>query len=284
MISTIEYLGLSAKERSQLERKDLARGAWAEGRPEDALLILESILDEQMTPRVAAEVYVSQAAFLAEQKEFGESARSLEKAARFIDSAPDRVRASFHHQRARIHKEAGRLDDALTDYAGSAACCEPDKERQGVSFLNQAGVYLALGDASQAHEYVDRATEIFLETESPNISQAYDTQAKIYLLEGKIEQAVEANRKSLEVNTNEPWTPDFLRLATEIQETLRTLLETVKVGAVEYALKHTNGNLKQAGDLIGMTHKGVDYVITQHGLDGLRAERKTRRKSIIKKI
>lgn len=284
MITTVEYLGLSAKERSQLERKELARGAWAEGRPEDALLILESVLDEQMTPRVAAEIYVSQAAFLAEQKEFAKSANSLEKAAKFIDSAPDRVRASFHHQRARIHKEVGRLDEALTDYAGSAACCESNKERQGISFLNQAGVYLELRDAIQAHDYVNRAIEIFIETGSQNLGQGYDTQAKIYLLEGRLEQAAEANRRSLEVNTNEIWTPDFLELSVEIQRKLSDLLGAVKLMAVEHALKHTGGNLKRAGDMIGMTHKGIDWVILNHPeLEALRPERKKRRRSIIKR-
>ena len=295
MILAISSEELTDVERRQLERKQSAREVWEEGRPDDALLILETVLGEQMTPRVAAECYVTQAAFLAELNRFPESLTALEHASEFLDSAPDRVKGSFHHQRARVRKVEGKLDAAITDYTGAAVYWQASgsHDLEGIVYLNMAHVYLDLRDHVHARTSLDRAFEIFREHCSFYLSQAFDTLANIELAAGRLEAALSAVDHALDlVGDNDVWRATFSETKNNIEANLLELLgvskvedlDGLKVSLVRHALIRASGNLSHAGKLIGLSYKGVDYIVQRNAeLERFRTKRKPRLKSVIKK-
>lgn len=295
MIAKIPTEGLTGAERSQLERKELARGAWAEGRPDDALLIIDTVLSEEMTPRVAVECYVTKAAFLAETKDFRSSLEYLNLASPMIDLASLRVRRGFYHQRGVVNKELGDLDRALNDYTGAVVCAETehDRENEGAALLNLANVYLLIGDFETARENLSRSFQALRESKSRNISQAYDTLANIELAEGHAQLAIIANNKAFDlIGDNESWRATFESTRLNIRGKLLELLEVSTVEDIEIlradlvmkALIQTGGNLSHAGKLVGLSYKGVDYIVQRHpALEQFRTERKPRLKSLIKK-
>jgi tetratricopeptide (TPR) repeat protein len=287
---------LTEVERSQLDRKELARGAWGEGRPDDALLILNTVLEEAMTPRVAAECYVTQAAFLAEKGEFQDSLAALRLAAPYVDSARLRVQASFFLQRGRINRKLNNLNNAITDYTGVAICAEASDSEDllGKSFLNLSDLYVMIGkDLVTARAYLNKAVAIFRRIGSDDLCQAYDTLANLELAEGNVTEATEAIRKGFElIGDHESWRDTLNETRDKIRGKLLQLtginrvedLDSLKVLLVKRALIETGGNLSHAGEKIGLTYKGVDYIIQQNPeLERLRSERKSRLKSVIKK-
>lgn len=295
MIAKILTNRLSDVERSQLSRKDLARGAWAEGRTGDARLILETVLEESMTPRVAAECYVTEAAFLAEESNYEGSLRYLDLAAPFIDSADIRVQRGFYHQRAKVRRELGDLDSALNDYTGAAIYAQQlgDTENEGAALLNTANIHLDLGELESARANLEKALKIFRETNSFYLAQAYDSLASLSLAEGSIGTAIEAINIAFDlVGDNESWRVAFAETRTKIEAKVLELLkiervedlDRLKVALVREALIKAGGNLSHAGKLIGLTYKGVDYIVQQDSeLKRFRPPRKPRRKSLIKK-
>lgn len=283
---------LTSAERSQLERREMAVGSWKQGNLENASILLDSVLSERMTPRVAVQCLVSQAAFRAEAQDYAASLASLEKAGEFLEAADVRIRGAFYNQRARAHKELGNIDAALMDYAGASACFEAagDRDYEGAAVLNVAGLYLKIGDVAYAKTKIDIAITILAECDSNYLPQAYDTLAQIELASGQIENSILAIRQALEsVGENEVWRKSFLHTKAEIDKKIQELsgtLHGVNVDIVRRALEKTGGNLTQAGKLTGLSHKGVSYIIDRHPeLEAFRVKRRTRTKfkSIIKR-
>lgn len=292
MVTTLE--NLTDTERSQLERKELAKGSWRQGQVENALIVLNTILGEEMTPRVAAEILVTEACFVAEGGDFPASLESLSRAALFIESATLRVQGSFYHQRARAHKELGDIDAALTDYGGAVARWEEagDREYEGMAALNVAGIYLGLGDLPRCSESLNKALMRFAETNSPYLSQAYDTEANLRLVQGQIETAMISISKALDlVGENDLWRQTFLITKDKIELKLLSLLG---VKTVDDFTRLQTGMLRrvllqgktfsQAGEILGLTRKGVDYLVWhKKELEEFRKVRRIRRKTLFRK-
>jgi tetratricopeptide (TPR) repeat protein len=285
----------SRAERSQLERRELAVGAWAEGQVENATLILESVLSEEMAPHVAAKCLISQAAFRAELLDYAGSLLSLESAAPFVDELEAHFQGAFFNQRARARKELGQFDAALTDYAGASACFQAagDLEYEGAAVLNVAGLYLKIGQIADAHINALRAVDLLTRAESTYLCHAYDTLASVQLQSGQTEGAVASINKALElVGENDRWRKSILATKDVIEEKLLQLLgvntvqdfETIQTGMVRRALIATGGNLTHAGNLVGLTNRGIAYVVDSHPeLEPLRTKRRVRLKSCMKK-
>src|ERR1041385_3284122 len=100
-----------------MSRRDRAKAVWAEGRLEDARLILSTVLSEDMSPAVAVQCFITEAAFCGDQGRWRESLSALESAAPLADGASFYVQGNFFHARARVHKRLGDIDAALLDYA-----------------------------------------------------------------------------------------------------------------------------------------------------------------------
>lgn len=293
MITEESRTSLSVAERSQLDRVQMARGSWAAGQIDNALLIIESVKSEAMSPRVAAECFVAEAAFRIDSGDRSGSMKSLAAAAPSIDSAPLSVRGAFHHQRGRLHKEAGDLDAAFTDYAGAETCWREigATEKLGAVVLNLAGVCLKLNDVTRAHDYAIKAVEIFTQTESFYISQAYDTQSQIFLAEGKIQAALFSIDKALTVvGDNDTWRAEFEITKEKIIGAIIDLIMAANLDVtavqremVRHALVKHGGNLTKASKEIGMSRNGVSYIIDcNQDLEPLRVGRRVRHESIIK--
>jgi tetratricopeptide (TPR) repeat protein len=274
---------LTAGERSQLERRDLAVGSWSQGNLDNADLLLDSIVDEGMSPAVAIRVFVAKAAVQAERSDYAGSLAFLQRAASFLDAADMRFQGAFYNQRARAHKELGNLDAALTDYAGASACFEAagDADYQGAALLNTAGLYLLIGDLASARANIERALSVLNASGSSYLSQAYDTLANIELEAGHLGPAVAAIQRAFDlVGDNEIWRQTFINTRDKIEEKLRDLsgaLHALNADMVRWALIKTGGNLTQTGKLTGLTHKGVSYIVDRHPeMEKLRAKRRTR--------
>lgn len=292
-ISRSREAGLSPVDRSQLERIQTARDLWQAGHVSNALLKLESVKSEQMSPPVAAACYVAEAACRAELSDFTGSLESLSLAASFIESAPLSVQGAFYHQLGRAHKELGNFDVAFTNYAGAEIYWEQigETEKLGAVLQNLSGLSLKLGDLTKAHEYSRRALDLFTQTDSVYLSQAYDTQAQIFLAEGKIEAALQSINTALEiVGENEIWRKQFQGTRSMVVDGLIDVIcsagfnfPTLQKELVRRALIKHDGNLTRAGKEVGLTHKGVSYIIDHNSdLEPLRVERRIKLKSIIK--
>src|SRR5690349_7257071 len=274
---------LTKTESSQLERRDLAVGSWREGEIENAEILMDTVLSEAMTPRVAVQCWVAKAAFRAEAENYEGSLNALNAAASFLDAADLRFRGAFHNQRARVHNKLGNADAALTDYAGASSCFEAvgDKSYEGAAYLNIAELYLQRNDFSRARENVDHAVALFRESRSEYLSQGYDTLAKLEFAEGKIEKALAFNEEAFALSPdNEVWRRTFSETKDRIERKLLELLSVttvqdftpLQIRMTRRALLKTGGNLTKAGELVGLTHKGVAYVVDHHSeLESFRA-------------
>lgn len=280
----------SVRDRSQLERKELARGAWREGNSENALLILRSVLAEEMSPAVAAACYSAEAGFLAELGDFEGSLVSLGKMAPFLDAAGVNIQGTFYNQRGRAHRKLGETDEALMDYTGALALWQNcgDKNYEGAAYINLAECYLILNDIEQAYFNIGRAFAVLPEG-SEYLCNAHDTKAKILLEDGKSERALCHVDKALALSGgNEKWEQDFLETRAKIKTRLMELLTPValmedvddlKLNMVRHALKTSNGSTTIAAVLLGTSRQLVEYIADHNGID-----RTHRKKSIIKPL
>lgn len=290
MIAVIES-NLTGAEAAQIERRELAIGSWKQGEVENAEILLDGVLSEPMTSRVAVQCWVSKAAFRAEAGDYPGSLRAVESAGEFLDLADLRVRGSFFNQRARIHNRFGNTESALVDYAGASACFEEagDKSYQGAALLNVAELYLQQLDLRQARLHIDLALVLLTESSSEYLCQGYDTLAQVELAEGRTESALLSMRRAFDlVGDNEIYRQDLLKTRDKIGKKIEELsgaLHSVNVDMVRRALIQTGGNLTQTGKLTGLTHKGVSYIVDRHpDLEEFRVKRRmrTKYKSIMK--
>lgn len=283
---------LTAVEQSQFERIELAKGAWREGRSEDALILIDSVKSEKMTDRVAGECFLNESVFYAEAGENARSEESLNHAARFMDSMTTNALGTFHNQRARIRKERNSFDAALMDYAGAAAMYEQigNKEKQGAAALNVAGCYLALGDLSEAQVNLDKA--FLLLTGSFYLPKAHETQAEIYLAEGKLEAAARAIKTALSMECPDNWRTDFIATQDLIEAKILEALQVkhfsdwdqVKLRMARRALQRSAGNPAGAASILGVTRFAIQSLIDHHPeeLEPYRMQKRVRRKTLIK--
>lgn len=281
MIALDEMVGLSNIEQSQIDRLEMAKGCWREGRYEDCLLLVGTVLAENLTPRISVRAWIQRATFQNERGEHEAALESLKQAASDLDSASTYIQGTYFSERGRAHKGLGSFDHALTDYPGAKHCFEQIGHWEYVATIekNTAGVYLKLGEFAQAHEHVDEAIRIFSELKSETLCQAYDTQAEIFLFEGYLALAASANRKAINLcPDNESWLCSFNTLkkridaADRIEENALNMigvatvpdLERVKVNMARRALVKEKGSVTRAGKLLGLDHRGIDRIIERH--------------------
>lgn len=280
----------------QLAQKDLAKGAWAEGRPEDALLMIEVLLAEEMSPAVRCECLVAKAAFIAETGDFWGCLEALSEAAPLIDQASTYVRGCFFFQRARAHKETQQFDAALTDYAGAASFLrEAGAIANAAAVLkNLAGLYLVTGDVTRAREVIDNALQVTQNLDPAELCQYHDTNAQVLLAEGKLAMAlVEIEKAISTVGNNEKYLKDFLATRDSIKARITDLLiqsmkvpdlKQIEMKMLERALTLSGGSVTKAGEIMGITHKAVASLVENHPeYAHLRKPVRVRRKSLMKR-
>lgn len=285
MITTSTH---SARDQSQRERKELAKGAWREGSFDNALLLIREVLSEDMSPDVAAECFSTEAAILADLGDFNASLASLAKMAPFLEAADIRIQGTFYNARARAHKNLGDIDSALTDYAGAIAYWQicGDGNYEGAASINVAELYLTLGDFAKAIQSIDHALQV-LPKGSEYLCNAYDTKAKILLNDGQLVKALGLIEKALELaGDHEEWQKRFKETHSKIKDRLIDFLiplvnmddlEELKVQMIRHALDYCGGSITAAAELIKTSHQVIAYTAQKHNL-----ERVHRKKSIIK--
>lgn len=282
---------LSAIDRGQLERKELARGSWREGQPDNALLIIRSVLAEEMSPAVAAECFSAEAGFLLAQKDFSGALASLHKMAPFLDAADQRIQGTFFLQRARAHRHLDNTNSALTDYSGALALWQEcgDKNYEGAASINLAELYLILKNVEQARANIVHALAV-LPVDSEYWCDAYDTKAKVLLAEGNISGALDTIDQAISVaGENELRQKTCADTREQIKDHLLDLLiplidtddlDDLKVQMIRHALDRTGGSITAAAELINTSHQVVAYTAQKHGLE----RSPQRKKSIIKNL
>lgn len=279
---------LSAKDESQLERKELARGAWREGNIDNALLLIRSVLSEEMSPSIAAECYSAEAGFLADAGDFRGSLASLDRMAPHLKAADVRIQGTFYNGRGRAHRNLGNLSAALIDYTGALSLWQihGDRNYEGAARINLAECYLRLNDFAEARTNIDLAIDV-LPASSEYLPDAYDTKAKVLLCEGRPQMALEAIDTALEMaGSNELKLREFQLTKSKIKERLLDLLvpivsmrdlDELKVQAIRNALDQADGSVTSAAKMLGTSHQVVAYIADQNSLQRIK-----RKKSIIK--
>lgn len=286
---------LSERERGQLTQKKWAKLAWSEGRPYEALQIIDDVVDKPMSPRVALECLIAQGAFRAEVLDYPGSLESLAKASEHLDAGSPYVQACFFFQRARSHKETGNIDAAFTDYAGAGVIYEQigNWEHVGTVSKNLAGLCLQMGDLPRASEHIERAISIYEQIGSKRLGQAYDTKANILLAEGKVGFALAEIDKALSLGeSNDLWRQTYEHTKVEIREKIFEVmvstatikdLKQIEIKMVARALERSNGSVTKTASILGVTHKAIASFVKNNKLEHLRTPAQPRRKSICKK-
>jgi len=279
---------LTARDREQLERKELARGAWREGQVDNAILIIDSVLSEEMSPEVAAACLSAKAGFLASKNDYMGALETLREMAPFLETADVRVQGTFYNTRARAHRNLNHLDEALTDYTGALALWQlcGDKNYEGAVSINLAELYLILGDIRQADQNAEHALRV-LPKDSEYLCNAYDTKAKVLLADSQALKALNLITLALEsAGNHEEWLRRFTETQTLIKERLLSSLvplvnvpdlESLKVRVIRYALDKAGGSVTIAAKKLSTSHQVVSYTADAHGI-----ERSKRKRSIIK--
>lgn len=282
---------LTNVERSQLERKELARGAWREGQIQKALVILEGVSREDMTPRVAGEVFVTEAAFRCAAGEFVAALQSLERAAPHLAECDARVNGAFYFHRALAHRNLWNIDAALTDYAGRIAFYQEagDVHDEIAVRINLAELYLIREDVRQAHEHINLAF-ILLTPDSIHFCNAHDTMAKVLAAQGELAEAVTHAKIAIDAaGENEQWKEASEKTLRSIKAKVLEAAECVftvkdlkclQPKIIQRALVATNGSIIAAAKLMQTSHQHVAYVADTKQLE--RSAPRVRRKSIIK--
>lgn len=279
---------LSARDRSQLEQKELARTAWRDGNLDSADLLIDLVLSEEMSPSVAAQCYSAKAGFALARKDAEGAMDALRKMAPFLDAADIRIRGTYYLLRGRASRQLSNIDGALTDYSGAVALWQMcgDKNYEGAAYINLAECYLTQDNIEQAYPNIERAFAVLPMT-SEYLCNAYDTKAKILLADGKTEEAYRLIEKALDSSGgNELWEREFLQTKAKIKERLIELLvplakmtdlDEIKLQMVRNALERAGGSVTIAADILGTSHQVIAYTADARGLG-----RSKRKKSIIK--
>lgn len=344
------------RDRVQLETKELAKGSWRQGQYSNAMILLDSVLAQEMSPHVAAECWITYATFRSDNAYFDAALSALKVAAPFLDDVSDYVRGTFFNERARAHKGLGEYDDAATDYAGALASFEiaGNVPYQAAVCNNVAGLHLIQKQYDDAHVQIKRAIDLCVKSGSDYLSQALDTQASIYLAENRFTDALASIDQAIsKVGEHQTWLSSFLVTRGKIKARIDNLtakndfdraiqeakeaewnsgiataccaliqnltlpiedlinyyheaeshdskdlaacarvimdglprgsIEDMEVDMVRRALIKTQGSITRAAELVGLTHKGVDYVINRHPEKLLHLRTPRRRSTIIEK-
>lgn len=281
----------SARDQDQLARKEVARQAWRDGHSADGLLILRSVLAEDMSPAVAAECYSTEAGMLAEMGDFVGSLQSLRNMAPFLEAASPRIQGTFYNQRGRVNRKLSDIGAALMDYTGALAIWQEcgDKHYEGAASINLAELYLKRDDLEQASANIDHALRV-LPDGSEYWPDACDTKAKILLAEGSPARALLFIDKALDlIGENEAKFLEFLETRNQIKSRMIDLLaplmdsndvERLRVRMISHALDKSGGSITAAAKLISTSHQVIAHAARKYGLE----RSSLRKKSIIKNL
>lgn len=213
----------SDQDAAQLARRDMAKRLWEEGRLDDARLTLSTVLSEEMSPVVAVQCFVTEAAFCADQGSWGESLSALQRAAPLIDGADAYTQGNFFHQRARVHKKLGDIDSALLDYTGAVACYEQAEclEYAGSTNNNLAWLWIEMADLEKAEECINNTLRLYKQIETIYIGPAHDTLANVLLRKGALRQALEIADLAVKESAEKiDWLCDALTTRGSIKATM----------------------------------------------------------------
>ena len=198
-IEIFEQLGQT--QRAAEARGDLALCYWREGGYDEARIHLEKALVSLTEKDGDLNAVLLIRAGMVEV-----AARRLTEALRIFNKCPplleqstdDALKGTFHNQLAVLFKKLSTAerddyaDQALIEYAAASFHFEEAGHIRysGCTENNLASLYLILGRYPEAHEYLDRARNLFIKIQDDvHLAQVNDTRSRTLLAEGRFQEA-----------------------------------------------------------------------------------------------
>lgn len=279
---------------------------WRQGRDEEAVILFQEAAKSD-EPEVQFKALLSRTQVEGDQVRWRDSLKTLALMANLLDLQTDCNKGKFFNQRAnayyRAFEELGDdyRDRALTDYEAARVFFERSGSvRHEANTLNNIAFLYRAQDPKQAHEYIDRAIELFTRLgDRSMLGSVKDTKAQVFLFADQPHQALKwanASVRLLIAADDVVWLPTSYRTRGTIYQQLGQLdkahadfelaASTEEAKRIRDALMRTGGRLAPAARRLG--YKGYttlrSVIKTRHPkLKSLLRPSYTRRKSIIKK-
>lgn len=171
------------------------------GAYDDARVILEQALKglEENDNDLKARIFIRKAVLEIWTGRYHDALDVLEHAREFFEAGGDALKGRWHSQRglvlnqlAAAEQRADYADRAILEFTAAIYHCEQaGHERYCGSNLNNLAMLLyRLGRYAEAHERLDRATEIFdRHHDIGSLAQVNETRARVFVAEGRYEEA-----------------------------------------------------------------------------------------------
>lgn len=237
---------------------DLAVCYWREGALDEARVLLKEVLNQLDSGdgELKARAVINSTLVEVSAMRFNDALRILSASGALFDEINSQVlKGNFHNQLALVLKKLGPsenradyIDRALLEYSAASYHYElAGHARYRARVENNLGSLLFItGKYKEAHEHLDRAQRLFKSVkDSGSIAQVNDTQARVYLAQGRKTEAEKFARAA--VRTLEKG--DELSLFAEALTTHGTACARLgRVGEARAALERAVEAAEQAGD------------------------------------
>lgn len=255
------------------EFRELAKGSWRQGQLENADLLLDQVIDGTLPPVELVKWCVTKATVQTDKGQPKKALELLGKAAPFVSCVDAYVHGTFLSERGRARARLFEIDSAFTDYAGADSYLEQAGHAtyRGAVALNQADLYLKIGDYEQCGVYTQRAIEIFEAADSEYASQAYETKANLLLAQGELETALAViDRGIRSIVNNDAWLVTCLITRGKIRCALGDAGREDLNRAVE--LSRETGNKSGMEKACRAIVESLDLPLTEATINGIRTD------------
>lgn len=190
---------------------DLAICYWREGALDEARIVLREVLSQvaETSGELKARAIINSTLVEVSAMRFNDALRLLAESVDLFEAINSQMlKGNFHNQLALVLKKlsaaenrADYIDRALVEYSAASYHYElAGHSRYRARVENNLGSLLFItGKYAEAHEHLDRAQRLFKSVkDSGSIAQVSDTQARVYLAQGRKAEAEKAARAAVQ--------------------------------------------------------------------------------------
>lgn len=208
-VGGIQQSGDQAVAREMLEESFRLSGDWTarawqawtfywQDDLEQALNLVEESLTHDLSDAARFRSGYLLAAIYWQQGKLDDAWAAIERAVPLYETSSPILKGKLHCQRAMILRSQGETDRAILELEFAIHFYEGHPRCEAVAQNNLAGIYLETKQYDRAHEYADTARKLFHQLGDKTYeAKSLDQSALIYLAEGNIQKAREANAHSL---------------------------------------------------------------------------------------
>lgn len=176
--------------RANVARSWLAWSEYWDGQLDKALAIIDGLTD--LDPSVRFRTELLRASIYSDRDLPDQAFETLMGIEPLYDSCDSLQKGKFHNQRGRVLRLLGEMDRAINDYDAAIEFFRASQNVrcEAASTNNLAGVYLETEQFAEAHEYAERAMNLWHDLGDKTYeAEAWDQTALAFLGEGKLNEA-----------------------------------------------------------------------------------------------